>query len=606
MNKNRKRIMLTTAEGQGIKAEKDFLIFHTDSVTPDVFTPTWAFSDASMMTIDWGDGSQLERHATTLSHTYSYLGIKTIKFSSPDWSKLTTFEYYDGTLVGKMPSFENCVNLDYFDIDSNSGIIGNLPSFSPCTKLTYFECDHQNLSGTLPSFSNCILLDFFSCQVNNFSGNLPSFAPNVLLTIVFIYENQFSGIFPSFSTCVNLAHFYGNNNQFTDYEVGGFATQKDLAQLVLNNNLFTAQAIDAILHDLVLSLSIPNRYIMTGGIGIGGVWLDGTGNSAPTVYGMADYATLVAAGWNVNINQPSMNLTVTTSLPNETIKIFVTPTGDNCVITWGDGTPDTTVLDGLVDFTNHIYVLAGVHNISITKSNIITYLLLNGEKGVFGCTAGEISKLVSLQELFLISVPNIHVDYGEIGSLIGLRTLSIYTNIPNIYIGAGEISNLILLEGLDLESSNNFYVNAGEIGSLYATLTGWIWLEDVPNVIFTPSEIASLVNVDYFFLYNQYTQDDMDAFLASIYSARMLYADPPFGNLEVYFDDTTSIIPSGVYQNVSVPTTGLEYIYKLVNDPDNYGFQKWYVCTNSENYIPGQSHFNLTVQNAASGQTGTF
>lgn len=35
--------------------------------------------------------------------------------------------------------------------------------------------------------------------------------------------------------------------------------------------------------------------------------------------------------------------------------------------------------------------------------------------------------------------------------------------------------------------------------------------------------------------------------------------------------------PSGVYQDATPPTTGLEYAYKLVNDPDSEGFNTWTV-----------------------------
>ena len=33
--------------------------------------------------------------------------------------------------------------------------------------------------------------------------------------------------------------------------------------------------------------------------------------------------------------------------------------------------------------------------------------------------------------------------------------------------------------------------------------------------------------------------------------------------------------PSGTYQDGDPPTTGKEYIYELVNDPESEGFNKW-------------------------------
>ena len=83
--------------------------------------------------------------------------------------------------------------------------------------------------------------------------------------------------------------------------------------------------------------------------------------------------------------------------------------------------------------------------------------------------------------------------------------------------------------------------------------------------------LTKLYNLD--LSYNDYSQADVDQFLAYLYAARM-------GNVAgsahaAYFQSGTSEAPSGTYQDATPPTTGKEYAYKLHNDPDAEGFKKW-------------------------------
>jgi hypothetical protein len=63
----------------------------------------------------------------------------------------------------------------------------------------------------------------------------------------------------------------------------------------------------------------------------------------------------------------------------------------------------------------------------------------------------------------------------------------------------------------------------------------------------------------------------VDAWVSAIYQRRAAFtAATPTLTI-----GGTNQAPSGVYQNATPPTTGKEYIYKLVNDPDLEGFKKW-------------------------------
>jgi hypothetical protein len=74
----------------------------------------------------------------------------------------------------------------------------------------------------------------------------------------------------------------------------------------------------------------------------------------------------------------------------------------------------------------------------------------------------------------------------------------------------------------------------------------------------------------------------VDAILERIYLDRAIFTNAaPI--LQIH---GTNAAPSGVYQDAAVPSTGLEYVYKLVNDPDGEGFKKWTITATSGTYTP--------------------
>jgi len=67
----------------------------------------------------------------------------------------------------------------------------------------------------------------------------------------------------------------------------------------------------------------------------------------------------------------------------------------------------------------------------------------------------------------------------------------------------------------------------------------------------------------------------VDAILLAIYNRRASFTDAsPTANLGGTNDN-----PSGVYQDATPPTTGMEHKYKLEMDPDAEGFNKWAITT---------------------------
>lgn len=336
----------------GVMEGKKEFFFFTNAVNTSTFDPSWVFSaGGGPMTVDWGDGSAKESHATTLSHTYAAAsGTKKAIFSCPDWTKVTQFRIDDDICVSAIPNFSKLSQITSAQLQSN-GFSGALPSFNANTKLaTFYTVMNNTISGAIPSFSACTLLANFQIWYNQHSGTIPSFATNTALTtwmanhnylsgslpsfnactlltafdvseqlvnggltgtlpsfaacielLTFsIHTNAFSGTIPSFATNTKLTSWRGNLNLFTGYEAGGFATQKSLATLNLQGCRLTSAAVDAILADLVTSLAIADRVTNT--VTLGGL-LTGLDNGVASAAGTADIATLKAAGWTVLANE---------------------------------------------------------------------------------------------------------------------------------------------------------------------------------------------------------------------------------------------------------------------------------------------------------------
>ena len=83
------------------------------------------------------------------------------------------------------------------------------------------------------------------------------------------------------------------------------------------------------------------------------------------------------------------------------------------------------------------------------------------------------------------------------------------------------------------------------------------------------SKVTNLT--DFLYSANAMSAANLDLLLASIYAQRALitWATPALDISSLPND------PTGVYQDATPPTTGLEYVYKLVNDPDAEGFNVW-------------------------------
>jgi len=185
--------------------------------------------------------------------------------------------------------------------------------------------------------------------------------------------------------------------------------------------------------------------------------------------------------------------------------------------------------DSTVDLSRIIGIAAGIvtgglsgsfDNVPWDDLSSLTYLRLNNTD-----VSGDIGNLSGLTSLVYLSLANTNVT-GDIADLSGLALVTeLYLN--NTDVSGGDIAGNIAIESCRVQDC------------------GW-------------------------------DQATVDAFLQAMYTARAnyTYATP---DLNI---GGTNATPSGVYQDADPPTTGLEYIYKLVNDPDSEGFNTWSITWN--------------------------
>jgi hypothetical protein len=143
------------------------------------------------------------------------------------------------------------------------------------TLLTTFYCNWSHLVGSIPSFSLCTNLTEF------IADNNPLLA----------------GIVPDFSACTLLTTFYVQcgGGLLIGYTPGSLATQANLSDINIGGQSWDDVAVNALLHDLVTSLSLGSRVIATVDLSAGSM-------AAPTGDGITDAAALVSAGWTVTTN----------------------------------------------------------------------------------------------------------------------------------------------------------------------------------------------------------------------------------------------------------------------------------------------------------------
>ena len=269
--------------------------------------------------------------------------------------------------------------------------------------------------------------------------------------------------------------------------------------------------------------------------------------------------------------------TVETTAPDE---VFTTPCQNigvfNAIMDYGDGSSSHITAYNDADLA-HTYANAGIHTIRISGTFPNIYFNNGGDKekvrsviqlgkvgwaalnkAFYGCSgmtsfvAGtcNTSLIDDLTQTLRDCTSLIHI------SLVGMDLSKVVTFL-NMCRGD---SNLVSFDitGVDTTLAENFQDMFYSCVSLNADLSAL-------NFAVTTNLTHFLYNCD------SMSAENLDNLFRSIYEQRasITWETPAIDTGNLTND------PTGVYQDATPPTTGLEYIYKLVNDPDAEGFNVW-------------------------------
>lgn len=183
----------------------------------------------------------------------------------------------------------------------------------------------------------------------------------------------------------------------------------------------------------------------------------------------------------------------------------------------------------------------------LTKLDLHSHVF-GGGVGIYGDLA-DITTLVNLTQIILGNT----LVGGDIANLNGMTSLwriDLYGLTAGTGLVTGSLSDIAALDGVKYYDLRKCSITGGDLGS--NPLTEYLLMQDLG-----------------------WAQATVDAFIEALYVNRAIYTGVAYGQRHTLNISGTNAAPSGVYQDATPPTTGLEYVYKLANDPDAEGFKQW-------------------------------
>ena len=238
---------------------------------------------------------------------------------------------------------------------------------------------------------------------------------------------------------------------------------------------------------------------------------------------------------------------------------------DASLVTWdyGDGNTSTGTT------ANRTYPDATTKTVTVTFANpaAVTHLAFFSQSLVGTFALSQLSILTGLQEFRGYS----NTSWNVTGSLSDLPSTMAYLHLgstSSTITGAlGDLPSTMTV--LHLGSTSSTITGAlGDLPSTMAYLNLGSTSSTITGGVSAPSA-TGLLNAQ---LYSMvYTQAQLDALILYIYMYRANWTSAA----PVLHIGGTNPAPSGTYQDGDPPTTGKEYIYELVNDPEAEGFNQW-------------------------------
>jgi hypothetical protein len=302
---------------------------------------------------------------------------------------------------------------------------------------------------------------------------------------------------------------------------------------------------------------------------------------------------------------PKWKYQVTTVGSNEVASVLFKFYDDSpdATIDWGDGSTPTTVISNIENF--HTYAIAGTYTIQLVMANQECWLFL------VDINQDNVSQLLVAPQGF-INLQEFNV-YSHDSWVQDITTWRFPQRLVIVHLFnedlSGDITNIEYPITMEMFSMRDTLCT-GDITAwgqtplqirfsmkntqVIADVNGWVlsFIQEsfiVSNTLFSGVPDFSKCGPLWHFEYEDcdLTQAEVDLLLQRLYNRRTYLTafSPTF-----YLGDSgigrNNANPSGTYHNATPPMTGLEYVYKLVNDPDSEGFRHWEIETHSTMYSP--------------------
>jgi hypothetical protein len=296
-----------------------------------------------------------------------------------------------------------------------------------------------------------------------------------------------------------------------------------------------------------------------------------------------------------------LHITATTTAATETVTVTrMTVSAAGQRIVWGDGTSDVLPVSSIVALT-HVYAAAGVYPITVTDARYITQLQLDNAK-LGGLNTAELS--ASAITYFYVTLitgstirsadmtvwrPTIWYLLAMPAGTYSIASADIAAWRPTTWQLYNMPAGTYNIASADMAAwrPTTWYLHsmsAGTYSIASADMAAWrptVWyLLNMPAAGSSYTFAASCMRA--WTALATLRADGLaldaatvDLILADLYAGRMGYtAAAPTANL-----GGTNADPTGVYQAMVPPTTGLETKFELVNDSAAQGYRKWGITT---------------------------
>ena len=196
-----------------------------------------------------GNVIALDLRANNLRGEIPKLGLKSA----------TEINLSNNELIGTMPAFNACVNLEYLNLSSN-GLEGSIPNLFTLTNLLQLDLSENHLTGVLPTFMDNTELTRLKLNNNYIGGDLLDFPTLDKLTELHLNNNRLEGVIPDFQNMPALQRIYIGNNDITG-PIPNFSNISDLMIFNASGNQLIGKLPNFTFIPVLSTLDLSNNSI---------------------------------------------------------------------------------------------------------------------------------------------------------------------------------------------------------------------------------------------------------------------------------------------------------------------------------------------------------